>query len=92
MTEAQLPLQPNPDEVERLSRRLGEVDARQVAIWRHMSPARRLDLAFQAHQFALETVRATEQRRHPDLSREELAVRVIQRLHGRGVLAGRVRR
>jgi hypothetical protein len=47
-----------------------------------MSPARRLELAFQAYQFALDTVRLTERRNHPDLSPEELAWRVTRRMQG----------
>jgi hypothetical protein len=47
-----------------------------------MSPARRLELAFQAYQFALDTVRLTERQRHPDLSPDELAWRVTRRMQG----------
>lgn len=65
-----------------LERRLGALDPRQVSIWRAMTPARRLDIAFQAYQFALEAVRATERRRHPELSPEELAWRVTRRMQG----------
>ena len=72
----------DPDEVERLRQRLGPLDPRQVAIWRQMSGARRLELAFQAHQFALEAVRAAERRRQPDLPDDEFAWHVIRRLHG----------
>ena len=74
--------QVNEDEVERLRRRLGPYDPRQVAIWRAMSPARRLDLVGQMYRFALETVRTTERQRHPDLSPEEFKWRVIRRMHG----------
>lgn len=70
------------DAVETLHRRLGQLDPRQVAIWRAMSPACRLEIAFQAYQFALEAVRLTEQRSHPDLSPDELAWRVIRRMQG----------
>ncbi|MEA3341704.1 MAG: hypothetical protein U9R15_17205 [Chloroflexota bacterium] len=62
--------------------RLGPRDPRQVAAWRQMTPARRLELAFQAYQFALDAVRLTEQRRHPDLSPEELNWRVTRRMQG----------
>lgn len=68
--------------VERLCRRLGSRDPRQVAAWRQMTPARRLELAFQAYQFALDSVRLTERRRHPDLSPEELGWRVTRRMQG----------
>jgi len=72
----------NEDAIEALRRRLGRLDPRQVAIWREMSPARRLELAFQAYQFALDAVRLTEQRNHPDLSPDELAWRVTRRMQG----------
>jgi len=68
--------------MENLRRRLGKLDPRQVTAWRAMSPARRLDLAFQAYQFALDTLRLTERRRHPDLSPDELAWRVTRRMQG----------
>jgi len=70
------------DAVEQLRRRLGPRDPRQVAAWRQMTPARRLELAFQAYQFALDAVRLTERRRHPDLSPEELDWRVTRRMQG----------
>jgi len=70
------------DIVEQLHRRLGPLDWRQVESWRRMSPARRLEMAFQAYQFALDAVRLTEQRRHPNLSPEELAWRVTRRMQG----------
>jgi len=54
----------------------------QVAAWLAMSPAQRLDLAFQAYQFALDAVRLTERRRHPDLSPSELSWRVARRMQG----------
>ncbi len=58
------------------------LDPRQVAAWRAMSPARRLELAFQAYQFALDIVRLTEKKQHPGLSPEELAWRVTRRMQG----------
>lgn len=70
------------DAVEALRQRLGRPDPHQIAAWRAMSPARRLELAFQAYQFALDTVRLTERQRHPDLSPEELAWRITQRMQG----------
>jgi len=70
------------DAIEALRRRLGKLDQRQIAAWREMSPARRLELAFQAYQFALDAVRLTEQRSHPDLSPGELAWRVTRRMQG----------
>jgi hypothetical protein len=70
------------DAIEALRRRLGPLDPRQIAAWRGMSPARRLELAFQAYQFALDAVRLTERQRHPHLSPEELAWRVTRRMQG----------
>ena len=82
MSESLEPSAVTDDAVESLRRRLGRLDPRQVAIWRTMSPAQRLDLAFQAYQFALDTVRLTERQRHPDLSPDELAWRVTRRMQG----------
>jgi hypothetical protein len=82
VTEQQIPVQVDEDEVERLRRRLGPFDPHQVALWREMGPAGRLRLAFQMHQFALSIVRTTERQRHPDLSAEELNWRIIRRMHG----------
>ena len=70
------------DAVDSLRRRMGTLDPRQIAAWRALSPARRLELAFQAYQFALDAVRTTERQRHPDLSPEELAWRVTRRMQG----------
>jgi len=61
---------------------LEPLEPRQVAAWRAMTPARRLELAFQAYQFALDIVRLTEKKQHPDLSPEELAWRVTRRMQG----------
>lgn len=61
---------------------LEPLDPMQAAIWRAMSPARRLELAFQAYQFALEAVRATERRAHPELSEEDLNWRITRRMQG----------
>ena len=62
--------------------RLEPLDPRQIAAWRAMSPARRLELAFQACQFALDIVCLTEKNQYPDLSPEELAWRVTRRMQG----------
>jgi len=70
------------DAVVPMRHRLGKLDSRQVAIWRAMTRAQRLELAFQAYQFALDAVRTTEKQRHPDLSPEELAWRVTRRMQG----------
>jgi len=73
---------PQNDTPDALRQRLGSLDPRQIAAWRAMRPARRLELAFQAYQFALDTVRLTERQRHPDLSPGELAWRVTRRMQG----------
>ena len=70
------------DKIEQVRRRLGKLDPRQIEAWRAMTPARRLDIAFQAYPFALEVVRTTERRDHPNLSPEELAWRVTRRMQG----------
>ena len=70
------------DVVDSLRRRMGRLDPRQITAWRAMSPARRLELAFQAYQFALDAVRTNERQRHPELSPEELAWRVTRRMQG----------
>ena len=62
--------------------RLEPLDPRQIAVWRAMSPARRLELAFQAYQFALDIVRLTEKKAHPELAPDELAWRVTRRMQG----------
>ena len=65
-----------------LTKQLGSLDPRQVAAWRQMSPSQRLDIAFQAYQLALDTVRLTERQRHPDMSPNEFAWRVTRRMQG----------
>jgi hypothetical protein len=66
--------------IEALRLRIGKLDPRQIDAWRAMTPARRLEIAFQAYQFALDAVRLTERRNHPDLSPEELAWRITRRM------------
>jgi hypothetical protein len=68
--------------VDALSLQLGQLDPQQVKVWRSMSPARRLELAFQAYHFALQIVRRTERQRFPELSEDELAWRVTRRMQG----------
>jgi len=70
------------DAIETLRERWGRLDPRQIAAWRQMSPARRLEIAFQAYQFALDVVRHTERKAHPELSPQELAWRVTRRMQG----------
>ncbi len=81
--------QPADDPVEVMRRRVGRLDPIQVKIWRQMTPAQRLDIAFQAYQFALDIVRMTERQKHPNLSPTELAWRVTRRMQGNPKL-GRV--
>jgi len=70
------------DTLEAWRQRIGKLDPRQIAAWRAMTPAQRLDLACQAYQFALDAVRLTERRDHPDLSPEALDWRVTRRMQG----------
>jgi hypothetical protein len=70
------------DKIEQLQKRIGVYDRQQILLWQRMSPVERLEVAFQAYQFALEAVRLTERQRHPDLSEEELKWRVIRRMQG----------
>lgn len=65
-----------------LDERLGTLNKRQIMIWRAMIPARKLEIAFQAYQFALDIVRLTERQRHPEISEQELAWRVTRRMQG----------
>ncbi|MCP4164650.1 MAG: hypothetical protein GY759_02005 [Chloroflexi bacterium] len=65
-----------------LYKHLGDLDPLQIQIWRRMTPAQRLGIAFQAYQLALDAVRLTERQRHPDLSESELAWRVTRRTQG----------
>ena len=82
MSDEPLSRSSDDDAVHTLRQRLGKLDPMQVKTWRSMTPARRLELAFQAYQFALDIVRLTERRNHPDLSPEELAWRVTRRMQG----------
>ena len=60
----------------------------QVQAWRRMKPYERLDLAFQAYQFALETVRLRERKRTDGLSSTELDWRITRRMQGNPHLGG----
>ena len=86
---SETPQPPADDPLEVMRRRVGRLDPIQVKIWRQMTPAQRLDIAFQAYQFALDIVRITERQKHPNLSPEELAWRVTRRIQGNPKL-GRV--
>jgi hypothetical protein len=74
--------QDGTEDLEALLQRIGQPARLQIAIWRMMSPTRRLELAFQAYQFALDAVRVTERQRHPDLPAYELTWRVTRRMQG----------
>jgi hypothetical protein len=76
------PIRTRDDPIEALRWRLGRLDPHQIMAWREMSPARRLELAFQAYQFALDVVRLTERQRYPNLPSDELAWRVTRRIQG----------
>jgi len=62
--------------------RLDPLDRKQIEIWRNMGPIKRLEMAFQSYQFALEAVRLTERQNHPELPAEELNWRILQRMQG----------
>jgi hypothetical protein len=68
--------------VEQFHQRIGRLERQQIIAWQKMSPVQRLEIAFQAYQFALEAVRLTERQRHPNLSQEEFNWRVIRRMQG----------
>lgn len=61
---------------------LEPLDRKQIEAWRNMGPIKRLEMAFQAYQFALEAVRLTERQKHPELSPEELNWRIVERMQG----------
>lgn len=71
-----------PVPIERLYERIGRLDRQQILAWQKMAPAERLEVAFQAYQFALEAVRLTERRRYPDLTDEQFNWRVTRRMQG----------
>ena len=70
------------DPIEKLQIRIGRFEPQQIAAWQRMTPVQRLEIAFQAYQFALEAVRLTERQRHPDLSEQEFNWRVTRRMQG----------
>jgi hypothetical protein len=70
------------DPIEQLRQRIGRLEPQQIIAWQQMTPAQRLDLAFQAYQFALDAVRLTERRRHPNLSEDDFNWRVTRRMQG----------
>jgi len=67
---------------EALAERLGPIDMRQVAIWRAMTPAQRVEIACQLYHEHLVAVRAEERQKHPELSEEELNWCVLRRIQG----------
>jgi len=62
----------------------------QLQAWRRMKPYERLNIAFQAYQFALETVRLRERKRAGGLSQAEFDWRVTRRIQGDQRLGGEV--
>ena len=67
---------------ESFRRRLGTLDPQQVAIWREMTPARKLELLFQLWHFARTVAWTTERQWHRGLADHEIARRVWKRMHG----------
>jgi ABC-type Na+ transport system ATPase subunit NatA len=61
---------------EEMRRRLGTLDPQQVAVWRDMTPARKLQLVCQMWHLARKIAWSTE------LTEAELAPRVWKRFHG----------
>jgi len=62
--------------------KLDPIDRTQVEIWRKMTPTRRLEIAFQMHQFALNAIRVTERMKYPELTADELNWQVTCRMQG----------
>ena len=69
--------------------RLGDASPAQIEVWRKLTGAQRLEIAFQLYQLALEAVRANERMRHPDITEEELNWRVTRRMQGNPMLGKR---
>ena len=69
-------------DIEQKLAHLEPLDQRQVEIWRRMNPAQKLELVFQAYQFALEMVRVAERQAHPDMPQEELNWHITRRMQG----------
>lgn len=72
--------QANP--IQNLQTRIGTIHPQQLRAWRQMKPYERLNIAFQAYQFALDTIRVREAKRADGLSKEELNWRVTRRMQG----------
>ncbi len=66
-------------------RRLGTLDPQQVAIWREMTPDRKIRLAFQMYDLARRVIWTTEWQACPDASEEEMRWRILRRMHGKDV-------
>lgn len=75
-------LEPKQLDIVHALAKLDPIDHNQVQIWRKMTPARRLEIAFQAYQFVLDAIRVTERNKHPDLTPEDLAWRITRRIQG----------
>ena len=72
-----------------LGQRLGALDPQQIRIWRAMSGAQRLEIAFQAYQFALEIIRLRVREENPNLSEVEFNWEVTRRMQSDPKLASR---
>lgn len=68
-----------------IRRRLGRLDSQQVAIWRQMTPAQKIRLAFQIYDLSRRVIWASEHQLHPDASTEELGWHVLERMHGKAL-------
>jgi hypothetical protein len=56
-----------------------EPDARQISIWRQMSPELKLSLAFDMYDFLKEMVRSNLRNEHPEYSPDQLEAVVRER-------------
>jgi hypothetical protein len=75
--------EPSPavrDLAEEFRRRLGTLDPQQVAIWRQMTPAQKIKLAFQMWAAGLNEIWTIGRQRHPDATQEDLAWHVLRYL------------
>ncbi len=88
--EKQLAMKSTDQASQELHTRIGAIHPMQLQAWRRMKPYERLNIAFQAYQFALETVRLRERKRADGLSQAELDWRVTRRMQADQRLGGDV--
>ncbi len=72
------PLSLDPTHVARMA--FDELDWQQLAIFARHSPTRRIQIMFDLCRFAQRMIIASERQRHPDITDEELAQRVRERI------------